>query len=120
MGREQGAQFGAEPFTHCTGGLWRLEWSVDRQWAPPGQGLPRCPPLSPKCGNKESFSAPLSHLQEREKQVDLTSVDSPGGYWDGKERQGSTLGTGVRIAIVPVSGQFMKDGTDQNGGSEPR
>lgn len=40
--------------------------------------------------------------------------------WDGKEREGSTLGTGVRVAeIHQQSEQFMKDGMDQNWGSKP-
>lgn len=39
---------------------------------------------------------------------------------DGKEREGSTLVTGVKVAeIDQQSEQFMKDGMDQNRGSKP-
>ena len=40
--------------------------------------------------------------------------------WDGKEREGSTLVTGVKVPeIDEQSEQFMKDGIDQNWGSKP-
>lgn len=95
------------------------DWCVKRQRAPPRKGLSWYPlPFSQVC-SQGVLPLHVSTLEEREagrsnlcKHRWLPGME--------REREGSTLGTGVRVAeIHQQSEQFTKDGMDQNWGSKP-